>query len=164
MRSIVARNSHFSMEFCPALWFVTPVVRVVNELDRCRHSNSRARSWIILSVHSPFSKVRIWYRVALRFSERDGSRNGRRGEATARLRVRFSYFALWPRGNLGCVCCACDMRERACGCTGAYPHCYGYISGCLSCKKGLGSSPYVYVCIYLRGTTAISRLFYPSFA
>lgn len=47
-----------------------------------------------------------------------------------------------------------SLAPRACGCTGAYPHCYGYISACLSCEKELGSSPYV------RKTIAMPRLFY----
>lgn len=66
----------------------------------------------------------------------------------ARLRARL---ALWPRKSAShsrvrfVHVYAHDTRvlasAHACGRTGEYPHCYGYISGCLSCEKELGSSP-----------------------
>jgi len=82
---------------------------------------------------------------SLRFSERDG-RNGRRGgkKGGPRLRARFAFCVMAEEICVASVCPACTRKlARACDCTGAYPHCYGYISGCLLCKKGLGSSPYV---------------------
>lgn len=136
------------------------MVRAVNELDRCRSSTSEtppARRWIILLVHSPFSKVRMdrdALRESLRFSERDGSEGEKREREGSRT-FTSAVLVFCVIAEEICVASVVraireSSRRRACGRTGAYPYCYGYISGCLSCKKGLGSSLYVGRLRYLR--------------
>lgn len=119
MRSIVARDSHFSMELGPALWFVTPMVRAINELDRCRSSTSetRARHRIILSVRSlHLVKVRTdrdVLRVASIFRARRkrGRQRERERGRESRVYERGSRILRYSRGNLRRVRCACDTRK-----------------------------------------------------